>query len=269
MKENILTKIKVNIDKDDTANQMLEDMLKVTLPVCDNVYSYLIYSTYKETMFTGWEVEFLVSQDDKYNTLPIDDVAIDVIKTILKDKKQTEHSYVVGYKQPSIDIMCDVYEPCIKKLARVQKQHWPQFEYEDLCQICRLVMVTLYKKGYYINKLLLEKSFINYILMQLRKERYKPIIVGFDAVFSRCEGQEDITFADIMPDINEMYEQQDKEDEEEQKEIDKMHKETIIKYIGQRRYDQLVREYGSKTTSSAGTRTIYVLKEKLRRDGLL
>ena len=31
MKENILTKIKVNIDKDDTANQMLEDMLKVTL----------------------------------------------------------------------------------------------------------------------------------------------------------------------------------------------------------------------------------------------
>ena len=47
MKENILTKIKVNIDKDDTANQMLEDMLKVTLPVCDNVYSYLIYSTYK------------------------------------------------------------------------------------------------------------------------------------------------------------------------------------------------------------------------------
>ena len=48
-----------------------------------------------------------------------------------------------------------------------------------------------------------------------------------------------------------------------------MHKETIIKYIGQRRYDQLVREYGSKTTTSAGTRTIYVLKEKLRRDGIL
>ena len=46
MKENVLTKIKVKIDKDDTANQMLEDILKVTLPVCDEVYSYLIYALY-------------------------------------------------------------------------------------------------------------------------------------------------------------------------------------------------------------------------------
>ena len=105
--------------------------------------------------------------------------------------------------------------------------------------------------------------------MSLRKERDKPSIVSLNDVFSKSEGQDDLTFADTMIDYNELYEQQDKEDEEEYKQILKEEREHVIDVIGERRYSQLIREYGNNMTTGSGRRSVQKLKEKLRKNGLL
>ena len=130
-------------------------------------------------------------------------------------------------------------------------------------------MCILYKKGYYIHKHLLEKSFINYVLMSLRKERDKPSLVSLNDVFSKSEGQDDLTFADTLIDYNELYEQQDKEDEEEYQQILNEERKNVIDIIGERRYSQLVREYGNNMTTGSGRMAVQKVKQKLRKDGLL
>ena len=105
--------------------------------------------------------------------------------------------------------------------------------------------------------------------MSLRKERDKPSIVSLNDVFSKSEGQDDITFEDTMIDYNELYEQQDKEDEEEYQQILEEERENVIDIVGQRRYDQLVREYGNNMTTGSGRMTVQKIKQKLRKDGLL
>lgn len=269
MKENVLNKIVITLDKDDTREQICKKLTTSLLMSQDKIYSYLIYSQYDHTTFKGWSIEYLVSQDEQYNTLNIEDCIFDIAKTVLKDKKLKEHKYVIGYKQPSLDVMCTLFEPCINKLANNVKQRWNNLEYEDLCQTCKLVMCILYKKGYYIHKHLLEKSFINYVLMSLRKERDKPALVSLNDVFSKSEGQDDITFEDKLIDYSELYEQQDKEDEEEYQQILEEERENVIDIVGQRRYDQLVREYGNNMTTGSGRMTVQKIKQKLRKDGLL
>lgn len=269
MKENVLNKITINIDKDVTKAQLCEQLIMPLSVSHDKIYSYLIYSQYECSTLKGWVIEYIISQDEQYNTLDVEDCIIDIAKKIFENKKTKEHKYVIGYKQPSLDVMCTLFEPCVNKLATNMKQRWPNFEYEDLCQMCKLVMCTLYSKGYYVHKYLLEKSFMNYVLMSLRKERNKPTIVSLNDAFSKSEGQDEITFADTLPDYNEIYEQQDKEDEEEYKQILNEERELVIDAIGERRYDQLVREYGNKMTTGSGRRTVQKLKTKFRKDGLI
>ena len=91
----------------------------------------------------------------------------------------------------------------------------------------------------------------------------------FFNVFSKSEGQDDLTFADTMIDYNELYEQQDKEDEEEYQQILNEERKNVIDIIGERRYSQLVREYGNNMTTGSGRMTVQKVKQKLRKDGLL
>ncbi len=266
MAENILTKTTVAIDKDVAKDEICE-LLIAPVVNFENVYSYMIYAKYKDDVLTGWQVEYLISQEDKYNTLDIEECIVTIAKTILQNKNCEQKKYVIGYKQPSIDILVEVYDPLIKRLAETQHRHWKDFEFDDLYQMCRLLLVVLYKKGYYIHRRLLEQSYFYDVLIKVRKDYDKPILVGINDVYSRSEGQEDILYGDIIPDMNEVYEQQDKEDEEEYQQVLKQEREDVLQFISQRQYDALVRAYGNKCTNSADQRQVYKLKEKLRKQG--
>lgn len=269
MRDNVISKIVVDVDKDVNKSQLCEILMKPIAINYEKIYSYLIYAKYNETTLEGWTVEYNISQSDEYNTIKTDDAIVDIAISILEHRKCKEKSYVIGYKQPDVELMCKLYEPYVKKLAREQKQHWPYLEYEDLCQMCRLVMITLYKKGYYVHKSLLEKSFINYILVHIRKERNKPILISLDDTFSKSEGNDDIAFVDTIPDLQEMYERQDEEDAEERQDVIKHERELVVGIIGTRVYDQLVREYGNNCTTGSGVRTVQRIKEKLRKEGVI
>ena len=60
----------------------------------------------------------------------------------------------------------------------------------------------------------------------------------------------------MLPDYNAIYEEQDKEDAEEHEQIIAEERNIVKEMIGERQYDQLVREYGnmyyqSRTTTSS------------------
>lgn len=262
---NILTNVVVNVKADDNGIDLSE--LYSTLDHVHTLYSYLVYAEYADNKLTGWRCEFMISQTDKFNTIKATDAKIEVSSIIVKNLSKDKIRYVIGYKQPPLELLLDTFEPLVCKLARQQESYWG-IEYEDLCQMCRLCICALYKKGYYIHKRLINRTFINDVLSSIRKERYKPIIVSIDEPVAYDKDGNKQMVEDIIADENaeaDIMEQFDQED------VDywiKQKRDIIVEYIGQRQYDQLIREYGNKMTTNAGRKQVDKLKHKLAADGI-
>ena len=272
MHENVLTPIKVFVSQKyaERPNELCEMLLAPLVEVCENIYSYLIYAEYENKTLTGWTIQYVVSQDEQYNTLRLTDIVAQIAADIIKNNKSLKESYIIGYKQPPLEILCKLFDPLMQKLAYTQHIKWPKLEQEDLLQMCRLTMCVLYSKGYYINRRLLEQSFYNAILMQLRKDKNMPIIVSLsEPIQAGISSTEKTLIEDIVPDYNELYEEQDKEDDEEYQQILEEERQVIIDMIGQRQYDQLIREYGNRCTTCRGQRQVARIKGKLKEDKIL
>lgn len=71
-------------------------------------------------------------------------------------------------------------------------------------------MCTLYNKGYYIHKRLLERSYNNEVLHMIRKQRGAPQIVSFE---DEMQNTDDLTLADTLVDehAEELIKQAEKE----------------------------------------------------------
>lgn len=265
MRENVLHKLSLTVDADtDEASirQQLVDILCNT----DDIYSYLVYADYIQHELRSFTIELLVSQDNYYNTISHEYILNDVCGIISNTLSQTVQHAVVGYKQPPLDKLLVAFDPLVHSLAREQKTYWKQLEYEDLCQMCRLVICTLYKAGYYVHKNLVRRSFINEVLMSLRKDKYKPTMVSLDKNVSNTD--DELLLKDIIPDTLAEQNKQDEEDEELFQDILAEQRELIIEHIGQRQYDRLLSEYGSKCTTTWGQRMTYRLREWLRKEGI-
>jgi hypothetical protein len=126
--------------------------------------------------------------------------------------------------------------------------------------------MKLYRGGYYIHKRLLRRAFANEILMSLRKERNKPVLISLDQT---VDGEDDkTTISDTIPDKQAIIEEQDMLEEQAKNDVISAKRDIIIKYIGQRQYDQLVREYGNKNTTNWSQQTVHKLKHKLELFGI-
>ena len=181
-----------------------------------------------------------------------------------------EQKRVLGYNQPDIEVMIEAYDPLVNKLAKQQNEHWKCFEHEDLCQMCRLTMLKLYRKGYYIHKRLLYKSFNNDILMSLRHERDRPTIVSFEDTFYKTASadSEKLLVADIVPDT-ELIEKEELElYEENTRLIFEEVKEIIVELIGIRQFNELMRDYGNKHTTTWSRKCMQKIKNHFAKLGL-
>ena len=141
----------------------------------DTVYSYIVYNIYKADALYCWRVKYMVSDTNRFNTILIEDAITDIIN-IVENNRNEARSKVAGYKQPPIELIFELYDPLISKLAYKQSNKWRVLDYEDAYQMCALVILTLYRKGYYLHKRLIEKSYNNYVLLQLRKEKDTPVV---------------------------------------------------------------------------------------------
>lgn len=216
--------------------------------------------------FVGFIINICVSETEEYNTINSDTLIQGVEQSIVNELDKQTTTYIVGYGQPTLDVLLQTYDPLICSLARQQHLYWQELEYEDLCQSCRLVLIELYNKGYYIHKTLLQRSFNNYILMSLRGERNKPIVVSLDQPIS--VGDERVTVSNIVPDTAQELKRERQEEHEAYGQILTQLKEYVINKIGQRQYDQLVFEYNSKTTSNWSRSMLLRLKKAVQKDGL-
>lgn len=242
-------------------------VLTQSLVTTDSVYSYLIYAEYHDHTLTGWRIEFIVSQNDSYNTISKAQAILDICKLIDESYSREVQRYIIGYEQPPLDILLTTLDPLVHKLARQQQSYWG-LEYEDLCQTCRLVICTLYHKGYYIHKSLINRAFINEVLLSIRKDRYKPKLVSIDEPMAYDKEGKAQMVADTIADPSSEEEFHEQYDEEQRQYVIQQQRELIIELIGQRQYDQLVREYGNKMTTNAGRKRVEKLKHKLADMGI-
>ena len=266
MADNITNKLVQRISVTDN-DEEIKIQLHTVLDVLENIYSYLIYAKYKQEKLTFWQIEYTVSQIDEYNTLT-SDLIIDEIFAILKESKEKKVSNVIGYKQPSLDIQLTLFEPLISKLALKQVQRWPQLEFDDACQICRGTMLNLYRKKYYLHPTLVERCYNNDILMSLRKDKNKPEIVSIDKIVYKDGDNTPLTLEDMLPDAQ-AEEDADKKDEDEFVQIVfGQVKDIIVELLGERQFDQLMRDYGNKHTTSWSRKKMQQLKDKFKEMGI-
>ena len=267
MRENIIDKIvnKISINDYPELEQKVED----TLINLDKIYSFIVYVRYDEQdTLCGWSIQYNVSQNDKYNTLLANDVKQQVLQIINDFKKQDEVKYVIGYGQPSANLMLELYDPMICKLSKTLHDKWNKLLYDDICQDCRLIILQLHSKGYYINKRLVEKCLTNYVLQQIKKERDVSFI-SLDTPIKNEGEDKDMCLSDMVPDTCSLYIQTDSDLEEAHQAIFNEIKQFIIDRYGERAFDQLYRSYANGTTYSYTQNLLWKIKRDLDNTGLL
>lgn len=249
-----------------------EELIRVTtltmLENTDKIYSYIVFK--KDDTFV---IQCNISQTERYNTLTVDDVVNDIINIILNYEEINNDILakgVLGYKQPPLELMLEAYDPLVNKLAMQQSEHWKQYERCDLCQICRMVMINLYRKGYYLHKELIRKCFINELLLEMRNDKYKPTVMSLDDVFYKpiTSGSEDLTFADIIKDTSEELVEQEKRISEAEMLIFNELKDIIVDLIGIRQWNEFYRDYVNKHTTAWSRKTLMKIKNHLATLGL-
>ena len=266
MADNVLMHVKQKISAA-TDIKRVEEILCETFDGIDNIYSYLIYAEYDVNPIQ-YTIQYNISQNEDLNTLTLEDVLTGVIH-VLESVDITKKKKIVGYGQPSLEIVLQTYDPLVHKLARYQKDRWKQYDYDDLCQICRLVMVRLYRKGYYIHRRLLQRSFENEVWMDVKKHRGERLVSFEDTFYTPISGtSEELVFADIVPDEEAL----EKEKEQEEKEINLLIfnevKELITDYIGVRQWNELMRDYGNNHTTSWSRKMLQKIKKYMAELGI-
>lgn len=267
MNYNVIDKFIQEIDADcDT--DVIANNIRTVLNELGSIYSYLIYANYKDGRVVSWRIQYNISQRDEYNKLS----ASNVIDNILYQTLSLKHDcskQIIGYMNPPLEQILIAFDPLIQKLSYEESQRWRSIEYDDAYQMCRLVLIELYRRGYYIHKTLLRKAYRNYILAQLRRDIDKPDIISLTSISHKGEGDsEDLTFGDMIQDKALDEELEEQERHEVSRSIFEQVRDLIIMLIGEREFDQLMRQYSSGNTDNRTQKKMYDIKNKLSRLGI-
>lgn len=233
---NELLKFTMTCNKD---NNLLEQLVQ-SLKGVTNVYSYKLLNKGAD-----WKVEWLISNIKAYNTVPVKDMLNDVWPEI-EDK-----GVLVTFRQPPIELLLKLYEPLINKLSLRQVRNW-RIEYEDAEQICKLTIIKLHKQGYFLHKLLISRAYENEILSMLRNQ-----LTQVDYILSTDLSKDQQEEIELIADDN--------EDLQAIEELN-TRREAVIKLIGERQYNEYLRQYNNDNISQATRQALYRLGQRLRKE---
>ena len=263
MQENRLTNIVFNIFSE--SNDLYNDVKTMLLSLPNEINSFIIYGKWNNDTLDSWTVHFNISQTDKFNGIKNDNELLEFVYDLLIKSKTLPKRHVIGYKQSDLNIILKQYKPLIVNLASTQHNRWKWLEINDLIQMCNFVICDLYYKHYYVHKTLIRKSFNNYVLMHIRKDKYKPIIVSLDYCIDE---DEKLTIADTIRDEKLIQDEKDEYVNEIQCRILQEVKDIVIDFIGPRQYDQLLREYSNKQTTVWSRKLMQTIKAHLFEMGI-
>lgn len=266
MRKNVIFELTQTISTTLSKDEILQE-LNSGLNSMQNIYSYLVYTNYKQGILTSWTIKYAVNEITKYNTLQKASVVAQIYEMICTDKQTTKR--IVGYQQPSFEIMLELYTPLIRRLAKQQCLEWPILEYEDAVSICQLSMLKLYRKGYYLHKSLLEKTFRNDVLLSLRKFKAVTEIVSLDEItHDSLDGDKRLSLIDMLADTQLELEKEEQEKQEHIKYVFDKIKDFIVDMIGERQFEQLYRDYANKHTTSWSRKIMQKIKNEINRLGI-
>lgn len=207
---------------------------RLLMPHMD-IYSFYIRYTKQ------YELVYYVSDNPSWNTLSYETVQQIIESDLVKSDG------IVCFGQPSIDLIVEIFDPFFMKLASNAKQHFKQYELEDLYQTCRYVVVLLYNKGYYLHKQLIANAFRNELLVECR---HKPVeTVSIDDSF---DDDDELAYGDTLEDLEYKYDDENKLHEQSMKDMFVEVQEYVIERIGERGCFQLFRELLTGNTSVWG-----------------
>lgn len=252
MSINELIKLESNIQLSENDYVEVNNWLNAVID--GNIYSYKIFAIMEDNIVTKWRTEICISQTDEYNTISKTDVMSGILDSILKYKTEKIKQKCIGFKQPPLELMLKLYEPLIHSLATTQHRRW-KIEFDDLCQMCRLSIISLYKKGYFLHKNLISTTFIRDVLQTMRVYAKEPEQIKFSKLDK--ENREYVNYLedesaqnDFEEIINPCYESiEDK-------------RRIVKEEVGERIYEQIIREYNTKTVSPMTRKRVNKLKHK-------
>lgn len=266
MVENSIIKVTQNLKPNLSKNEMTKE-ISTTLKGLENIYSYIVYAKYKDNNVAEYIIQYNISENSTLNTLNnVDELTKSIIDIIVNSSNSNKK--IIGYKQPPIDIMLKTYKPLIGKMAREQCDRWAGLEYEDAVSICQLTMIKLYEQGYYIHKGLLEKAYRNEILHYLRPERYRPECLSLDMIMHGDEHGNCLRLKDTIEDDNIKLNEQEQEYVDLISSVFSDVKIILVDMVGERGFEQLIRDYAHKHTSNWSRKKIQQIKLKFSSKGI-
>jgi hypothetical protein len=200
-------------------------------------------------------IKIYISSTDEYNTIRKENAKERIITSIIDYLVSLSNAKCIDFQQPPLELIIELYQPMLKKMADKLHQQWRQFEYEDLVSMANLVVVKLHNQGYYLNKSIIWTALNNDILVECRKLKSQPVLVSFEDVIKSTFkiDSEELAYGDMIKDES-IEEEKERDDERQlEKYVFEQVKDIIIDKIGERRWDRLWRDY-SKGHAAIGTR---------------
>ena len=264
MTNNTLVKLCVKTKPDCKYDDVLKLLNKEYL-VIEKCYSYLIQNEYDEDeTLIGYQVEVMISSIDRFNTIEMTNACIEIVKIVTE--KQTEVRRMSGFKQPPIGVLIEAFTPLVTSLVITQSKKWADYEYDDLMQMCYECIIRLKRKNYYIHKGLINKAFMNDVLLGIRKKRFVDKIDSLDMEVT--DGENFTPMVELIEDSESLENMYNTVEISTKNRIMEAQKVLLIDLLGKRTYDQLIREYGNKYTTPWSRRKVWSLKKTLTDMGI-
>lgn len=261
MHENILHDCTMQIPRSKIGSAGI--LLKECWSELTSLYSYIVIGKIEYIV-----IKYIIAEIQEYNTIDVLEAIVNITDVI--NCKGHENS-VLCFKQAPIELYIVLYEPMIEKMAKRASAQWPKLEYEDLCQMCKLCCVELYRKGYYLHKSLLWTTFKNRILEEIRPLKKRSNVISlYDRSYDNSSDNTDrrLTIADTIVDLESMYQEQDELDREAELLIFEEVKDLIIELVGPRQFDTLFRDYKYKHTTTTSRKILTKVKSYMTSLGL-
>ena len=260
MKEdNIRNHYKITLKKDCD----YEKFLNTSMRLFDKVYSIFVNKNYYEGKLISYIVNITQFSEDKYNTIKIDDC---IINEILYAIMTSTNDYNIYFKQPTLEIMYEVYYNYTCKLSADIVHKFPEYEYDNVLQTCALVMCNLYNKGYYLNKKIIKTSLLHEIYMMHNKRLKEPHCID-SSIFINLEKD------DVNDWFNNLEDKRASKRQEEDEHNDVINSIMIIldpiikNEIGERRFKRLLDSYTKRCVTSSSQVDIRAIRKILSKLG--
>ena len=251
---------------EDECDEQIAEKIDAIMSEIQSLYSYTI--TVDRSKGIRYKINYALSENDKYNTITKELVKEDILNTIKADKNNSG-KYIIGHKQPPIDLMIELYEPLVQKLSREQCNRWKFLEYDDVCQICRMTIVILYNAGYFIHKRLLCKAFNNAILQEVKSVTPSVDYISIEnRIDNGSEDLEKLRLSDTLRDTATEDAEMDAEEIQIRAQIYGEVKDILVDMMGPRQYEQFYNDYAKGHTTPWSRRKMQTIKTAFEQQGL-